>query len=102
MVIVDQRGVVVPSNSQTDKLFGFSRGEVLGKNVETLIPERYGVVHIQHGQGFFGDPRVRPMGLGLELYGLRKDGSEFPVEIGLSPLETAERTYATAAIRDIS
>lgn len=102
MVIVDQSGVVVLVNSQTEKLFGFCRGELLGKNVEALIPERYRDGHIQHREGFFGHPRVRPMELGLELYGLRRDGTEFPVEISLSPLETEGGTYVTAAIRDIS
>lgn len=102
MVIVDQRGVVVLVNSQTEKLFGFSRGELLGKTVEALIPARRRGDHVRHRQGFFGDPRVRPMGVGLEVYGLRKNGTEFPVEISLSPLETEEGIYVTAAIRDIS
>ncbi len=102
MVIVDQVGAVVLINSQTEKLFGFARGELIGKNVEALIPDRYRGGHVQHRRGFCLDPRVRPMGHGLELLGLRKDGTEFPVEISLSPLETGEGTYVTAAIRDIS
>jgi protein-histidine pros-kinase len=102
MVIVDQGGIVLQVNSQTENLFGFTRNEMLGKTVETLVPERYRGAHVGHRQGFSSDPRVRPMGLDAPLNGLRKDGSEFPVEISLSPWKTEYSTYAVAAIRDVS
>jgi PAS domain S-box-containing protein len=102
MVIVERSGTIVLANSQTESLFGYSRTELLGKSVEMLIPARYRQRHTGHRNTFFTEPKIRPMGQGLELFGLRRDGTEFPVEISLSPLNTEEGTYVTAAIRDIS
>ena len=102
MVIVDTDGILIMVNNQTERLFGYERAELLGKQVEVLIPERFRGRHPGQRDGYFADPRSRPMRAGADLWGLRRDGIEFPVEISLSPIATAEGTLVTAAIRDIT
>lgn len=102
MVIVDDRGTIQLVNAQTEALFGHTRADLLGRPVEVLVPERFRGHHSDFRQGYFVNRQVRPMGAGLELYGLCRDGREFPVEISLSPLETPNGTLVSAAIRDVS
>ncbi len=102
IVIVDRAGKIQLVNAQTEKLFGYSREELLGQQVELLVPQRFHGEHSTHRDKYSHSPKPREMGAGLELYGRRKDGSEFPVEISLSPLETQEGVLISSAIRDIT
>jgi PAS domain S-box-containing protein len=102
IVIVGPDGRIVLVNGQTEKLFGYARGNLLGQSVETLVPERFRGQHSAFRGQYFAKPGTRPMGAGLELYARRQDGTEFPVEISLSPLETEDGTLVSASIRDVS
>ena len=102
MVIVDSRGRIVIVNSQAERMFGYLRDELFGKPVEQLMPANIRDRHVRQRAGYAANPHVRPMGRDLELLGLRKDGSTFPVEISLSPVRTRQSSYVSSVIRDVT
>jgi len=102
IVMANPTGHIVIANSQAERLFGYEDGELRGRSVDTLLPERFRKAHVGHRSNYFLQPRKRSMGSGLDLAGLRKDGTEFPIEISLSPLRTEESAFVMSAIRDIS
>ncbi len=102
IVAVDRDGTIVQLNSQTQALFGYTRDELMGQKVEVLVPESYRRQHHHHRQTFADTPKLRRMGADLDLYGRRRNGSEFPVEISLSPVSTENGMFVLSAIRDIS
>lgn len=102
MVIADEEGRIVLVNTQAEKIFGYTRSELLRERIEVLIPERYRAQHPTHRSRYFAAPGFRPMGANLELFARRRDGTEFPVEISLSPLHTEDGILVSSAIRDVS
>ncbi|RKP43891.1 sensor histidine kinase [Trinickia fusca] len=102
MVMVDARGTIELINSQTERLFGYKRDELLGQPVEMLVPLRFRAKHVAHRDAFLHAPAARPMGVGRDLFGIRRDGTEFPIEIGLNPIETAEGVFVLSAIADVT
>jgi PAS domain S-box-containing protein len=102
VVVVDESGTIVLVNTQTEVLFGYSRDELLGANIDTLVPERFRHKHPSHRASFIKNPKARAMGAGRDLFALRKDGSQIPVEIGLNPFKTDQGLYVVSAIVDIT
>lgn len=102
MVIIDSDGAIALINNQAECMFGYSRDELVGKPVETLLPERLRMRHRQHRGKFNDDPSLRPMGSGLDLFARRKDGSEFPVEISLSPVKLSVGEFVSSVVRDVT
>ena len=102
ILVVNEKGIIIRINPSAEKMFGYEKDELLGKTIEHLIPQRFSQMHRQHRNQYSESPHARAMGIGLELFGLRKDGSEFPVEISLSPYSTSEGKFVIAFIVDVT
>src|SRR6266511_3344495 len=102
MIMVDSAGVITFSNASAATVFGYSLSELIGRHIETLIPERFRDRHVGDRNGFLSEPSSRAMGAGRDLFGLRKDGSEFPVEVGLNPIHTGQGLFVLASVIDIT
>ena len=102
MIMVDGRGTIVLINAHVEKLFGYTREELVGRSMEVLVPERFRDRHPAYRHGFSTKPQARPMGAGRDLFGLRKDGSEVPLEIALNPLRTTEGEFVLSSVADIT
>jgi two-component system, sensor histidine kinase len=102
MIIIDASGTIRFTNRQVSALFGYAHDEIIGQRIELQMPERFRLRHIGHREHYVNNVRVRPMGAGLELFGRRRDGTEFPLEISLSPIEDTDRILVAAAIRDVT
>lgn len=102
MLVMDAAGRVTLANGQAASMFGYAREDLVGKPIEELMPERFRARHEGHRRGYVREPRVRPMGEGRELFGMRRDGTEFPIEISLSPLEDDGERVVLAAMRDVT
>jgi diguanylate cyclase (GGDEF)-like protein/PAS domain S-box-containing protein len=102
LVVINEDGRIVLVNAQTERLFGYAREELIGRSVELLVPERFRAGHPKRRSAYVGDPHPRPMGARMDLYGCHQDGSEFPVEISLSPLQTEQGLLISSAIRDVT
>ena len=102
ILVVSAKGVILLVNRRIEEMFGYDRQELVGQNLEVLLPERYRRSHVAHRLDYFGEPRVRPMGAGMNLRGRRKDGTEFPAEIGLSHMDTGQGLMAIGLVSDIT
>jgi PAS domain S-box-containing protein len=102
IIVIDASGAIVLANREVERLFGYESDELIGRSIDALVPERFRAKHPGFRQGFFHSPQARPMGAGRDLFGLRKDGSEIPVEIGLKPIETDRGTFVLSSVVDIT
>jgi formate hydrogenlyase transcriptional activator len=102
ILVTNTGGEITNANAQAERIFGYQSDELIGQPVEKLIPEQFRQIHPSHRASYGANPQLRPMGIGLELFGRRKDGTEFPVDIMLSPIDTPEGSVVLCAIRDIS